>query len=297
MINFLVALALCYVLIKIPFWVLSSIKGRGSSLIGGLVRGVIAYKTFGLLGGGGGGGRSAPKRPKTTAPDSADPYAKARTDSRGQYVMPFDGIKRSKPPKPAYQKYAPKQRSTPRSRRGPDRQLMLPWGGEWPENKPVLEPDGQYRLPMRTQRQPRPKQPAQPPPPKPGRSRQMRFPADGEWPENRPREGADGQYRLPISVRRQARPASPPVPPETKAGHSEQIALPLGRDWPENRPRAGRDGQYRLPLNVRRQPPPHPVRPVDPPPQAPRRAAHQLPLPLKPPPRRPRRPRSSGGPS
>lgn len=234
MINFLVALALCYVLIKIPFWVLSSIKGRGSSLIGGLIRGLIAYKTFGLLRGG---GRSGAQKTKSAASaEPVDPYAKARTDARGQYAIPFEGIKRRKPPKPAHQKYAPKQ-TTPRSRRGPDRQLMLPLDGEWPENKPVLEADGQYRLPMRAQRQPRPKEPVSPLPRKPGRSRQMRFPTDGEWPENKPREGADGQYRLPISVRRQARPAPPSVPPEPKAtGRSEQIALPLGRDWPENRP-------------------------------------------------------------
>lgn len=50
MIQFLVALALCYVLIKIPFWVFKSIRGGGRSVVGSLIRGVIAYKTFGLAG-------------------------------------------------------------------------------------------------------------------------------------------------------------------------------------------------------------------------------------------------------
>ncbi len=50
LINALVALALLYILVKIPFWVLRSVRtGRGHSLVGRLVRAVVAYKTFGLL--------------------------------------------------------------------------------------------------------------------------------------------------------------------------------------------------------------------------------------------------------
>src|SRR5207248_992921 len=51
LVNILVALALMYILFKIPFWLLSSAKvGRGGrSLLGSLVRGFLAYKTFGLL--------------------------------------------------------------------------------------------------------------------------------------------------------------------------------------------------------------------------------------------------------
>lgn len=61
LVNLLVALALMYILIKIPFWVLGSMRrGRGHSLVGLFLRGFFAYKTFNLLGGGragGGGGR------------------------------------------------------------------------------------------------------------------------------------------------------------------------------------------------------------------------------------------------
>src|SRR5207248_7774050 len=55
LVNILVALALMYILFKIPFWLLSSAKvGRGGrSLLGSLVRGFLAYKTFGLLKGSG----------------------------------------------------------------------------------------------------------------------------------------------------------------------------------------------------------------------------------------------------
>lgn len=105
LINLLVALALIFVLLKIPFWIMSATKvGGGRSFIGGLVKGFLAYKTLGLLkgttagatatraapaavraagsgarppGGGGGGGRGSasvpprvpPPRPRPTKPD------------------------------------------------------------------------------------------------------------------------------------------------------------------------------------------------------------------------------------
>ena len=90
-ITLLVVLALLYILFKIPFWLLAAARiGHGRSLLGSLVRGFVAYKTFGLLtgrshrnhrshggadddghgggnggggGGGGGGGRAATHTP------------------------------------------------------------------------------------------------------------------------------------------------------------------------------------------------------------------------------------------
>lgn len=51
LLTLLVACALLYILFKIPFWVLSSVRiGGGRSLVGSLVRGFITYKTFGALG-------------------------------------------------------------------------------------------------------------------------------------------------------------------------------------------------------------------------------------------------------
>jgi hypothetical protein len=54
LINVLVSLALMYILVKIPFWALGAIRGGGGGrrgLIRTAIRGLIAYKTMGLLGG------------------------------------------------------------------------------------------------------------------------------------------------------------------------------------------------------------------------------------------------------
>ncbi|MDT0264121.1 hypothetical protein [Jatrophihabitans lederbergiae] len=68
--DLIVTIALLYILFKIPFWILHAIQvGGGRSFIGGAVKGVIAYKTLGLLGlrGGGAGssGGAGGRRPGT----------------------------------------------------------------------------------------------------------------------------------------------------------------------------------------------------------------------------------------
>ena len=120
LINLLVALALIFVLLKIPFWIMSATKvGGGRSFIGGLVKGALAYKTLGLLkgttagatatraapttaraagpgarrpGGGGGGGGNAggpprvpPPRPHPTKPDGP------RTPAASTPAPPIEG--------------------------------------------------------------------------------------------------------------------------------------------------------------------------------------------------------------
>lgn len=66
LVNLLVALALIYILVKIPFWVLHQVQTGGRrSFLGTLVRGFIAYKAFGVLRGRGSGtshGRSGSGR-------------------------------------------------------------------------------------------------------------------------------------------------------------------------------------------------------------------------------------------
>ncbi|MFF1679459.1 hypothetical protein ACFVYG_25930 [Streptomyces sp. NPDC058256] len=55
LVNLIVALALFYILLKIPFWILGSLRfSHGRSFVGGLARAFIAYKTFGMLRGAGG---------------------------------------------------------------------------------------------------------------------------------------------------------------------------------------------------------------------------------------------------
>ncbi|WP_307130206.1 hypothetical protein [Streptomyces aurantiacus] len=57
--NVLVALALMYVVFKIPFWILGSIRlGHGRSFVGSAARAYVTYKTFGLLRGAGAGAAS-----------------------------------------------------------------------------------------------------------------------------------------------------------------------------------------------------------------------------------------------
>ena len=67
--DLIVTIALLYILFKIPFWILHAIQvGGGRSFIGGAVKGVIAYKTLGLLGlrgGAGSGGGAGGGRPGT----------------------------------------------------------------------------------------------------------------------------------------------------------------------------------------------------------------------------------------
>lgn len=299
LVNLLVALALMYILFKIPFWVLSSLRGGHRSLIGSLARGYLAYKTFGLLRGRGGGkspqlGPSGSGRGGTGSggasgvSGSSNPYAHARTTANGQYVLPLPGLRRTRPtgtPAP-----------TPKSSGPQSSQLALPLGQDWPENKPVLGRDGQYRLPLNVQR-------TAPPPPTPvtgtdtaGRpssrkacGRQLELPFD-PYRGNRPNRS--GQYPLPLEgVRRAPRPPSPPLPPVSPSRRSRVVQPELPFD-PYQGTRPTRSGQYPLPLDgVRRTSAPQPAAAASPPPvsrPAPRtggqlRLPLDLPKPAKPP--------------
>ncbi|MGD9530855.1 hypothetical protein [Pseudonocardia sp.] len=264
-VTLLVVLALLYVLFKIPFWLLSAgrISG-GRSLLGSLVRGFIAYKTFGLLGGlgrtspggrgngrpggrpGGGGHGGGPGRGPRPGP--TDPYARTRATRDGQLMLPLEGLARRRP-RPAAPPAEPAGRPPTTGR-----QLALPLTeGEWPENRPVLGRDGQYRLPITVTRA-RPT--AGPAPPMPRRrsprARQLALPlTEGDWPEHRPVLGPDGQYRLPISVTRvrpaTAAPAAAPAPapagpPARRVGR--QMSLPFD---PRQASPALRAGRYPVP--------------------------------------------------
>ena len=289
LVNLLVAIALVYILFKIPFWVLSSIRGRsGRSLIGSLVKGYLAYKTFGLLGGHGGGTSPRPRPSRGGSHGgrggSPNPYANPRTTASGQYVLPLS-VRRTRPtakPTPASGP-APKRQG---------RQLELPLGGDWPENKPVLGRDGQYRLPLDVQRVPR----TTPPPPQAGtdprgrrpRGTQLELPFD-PYKGNRPTRS--GQYPLPFDgVRRVPRPTSTPPPsppPATRTSTRGRVVQPELPFDPFKGNRPTHSGQYPLPLDgVRRAPAPKSV-PSPPPPPSPssssaasRPTGRQLRLPL-----------------
>lgn len=290
LINLLVALALMYILFKIPFWVLSPVRGGGgrSGLIGSLVKGFLAYKTFGLLGGR--GGKSPKPRPSgggrggggnTGGGGSSNPYANPRATANGQYMLPLPGMCRTRPTG----KPKPKSGPTPKPSSPQGRQLALPLEDDWPENKPMLGRDGQYRLPLDVQR-------TTPPPSTPtgtdpssrstraSRGKQLELPLD-PYRSNRPNRS--GQYPLPLDdVQRVPRPASPPPPvaPRPSGRRPVQPELPFD---PYKGNRATRSGQYPLPLDgVRRAPAPKPA-PAPPraaPPRPAPRSGQQLRLPL-----------------
>jgi hypothetical protein len=307
LVNLLVALALLYILFKIPFWILGSIRGGGGgrSLVGSLVRGFLAYKTFGLLGGGGGGRKPRPSGGgRGGGGGNTNPYANPTTTSSGQYVLPLPGLKRGKLPTPPHQRYPARGTKTPFGpRRAPSGvQLSLPLGDDWPENKPVLGQDGQYRLPLDVERvkpTPPPVSPSHPGP-RGGRrgGQQLQFEFD---PYRRNRPTSSGQYPLPLGVTRTPRPASPPPPatPPRPRPSGTQLELPFD-PYKGNRPL--RSGQYPLPLDgVRRVPPATPAPPPPaPPPRPAARGGRQLRLPLdlpKPPrPTPPPKPTTGGKP-
>lgn len=301
--NILVGLALMFILFKIPFWILGAVRGGGGhrGMVSSLLRGFLAYKTFGLLGGRGSGRRRA--RPDGPTPEP-DPYARVATTSTGQYVLPLTGLKRGRAPKPPHARYPAHGATSPFGpRRAPTGvQLALPLGDDWPENKPVLGRDGQYRLPLTVQRVTRTPAPAAPSQPGSGggrrRGQQLQFEFD---PYRRNRPTSSGQYPLPLGVTRTPRPASPPppaTPPRPRSGSSgTQLELPFD-PYKGNRPT--RSGQYPLPLDgARRVPPTTPApTPPAPPPRPAARGGRQLRLPLdlpKPPRRTPPSKPTTGG--
>ncbi|WP_300019135.1 hypothetical protein [Pseudonocardia sp.] len=310
LVNLLVACALMYVLYKIPFWVLGSIRGGGGrSFVGSLVRGFIAYKTFGLIsgrggkgggdaGGRGGRGRGGRAGGGGTGDGSGDAYAGVRADADGQYLLPLAGLRRVRPARRTGGDTAPGAGG-----RGRGRQLALPLGEDWPENRPVLGRDGQYRLPLDTPRRARP---ASTPPEAPGRSPahsgpaprrsrrgvQLELPLD-PYQGNRPR--GDSQYPLPLDgvrrVRRGPTPA-PPTPPRRAAPGPRPRQLELPFD-PYRDARPDRSGQYALPLDDLRRVPrapaaaPPAARPAPARPAAPRGQQMRLPIGLPSPTRPP----------
>jgi hypothetical protein len=67
LVDLIVTLALLYILYKIPFWIMAAVQVGGGrrSFVGGLIKGVIAYKTFGMLTRG---GAAAPTAGAATRP-------------------------------------------------------------------------------------------------------------------------------------------------------------------------------------------------------------------------------------
>lgn len=102
MAQLLIAIAMCYILIKIPFWILGSLRNGRRSFLGSMVRGFLAYKTFGLIRGASsaigrptGAGNNKSSMHSEAAPD---PYSSARTDAGGQMLLPLGRLARTRRP-------------------------------------------------------------------------------------------------------------------------------------------------------------------------------------------------------
>ncbi|MFE3317526.1 hypothetical protein [Nocardia sp. NPDC059195] len=279
-VSLIIGIALFGVLIKVPFWLLSTMRiGQGRGMVGSLVRGYVTYKTFGLLKGGEKAAATAVRHPRTPrSPGAAatatrtghprggrrgvavpapvggtDPYARTRSTRDGQLMLPFEGVRRTRPtppptPPPATSSRANVGIAAPgtQSTRGPSprttsprassqgraaqgRQLALdfrppdPYAGIRADRR-----TGQYPLPIpvtRVRPAPNPVRtpggatstPSTPSPvsssPRPARGRQMAFDFDPPDPYERNQPLRNGQYRLPFPVHR-VRPADrPPTPP------------------------------------------------------------------------------------
>ncbi|QBS41337.1 hypothetical protein DMB37_15600 [Nocardia sp. CS682] len=248
-VNLLVALALMMILVKIPFWLLSALKlGYGRSMAGSLLKGFIAYKTFGLIRGS--GARTATAltsrhhqlgaSPRRAGPvGESDPYARVRATRDGQLMLPLPSGRRTKSVRSQQISRVTASAATPSSTsRQPKpargRQLSLPlWA---PEPPPPGGRDGQYQLPITVARVPAPRRDKPPKPTAPSHRGQLAFDFDPDpFKGNRP--ASSGQYRLPLEVRRvaarptAAAPPPPSVPPPPVAGPprraGRQLALPL----------------------------------------------------------------------
>ncbi|MDX3196067.1 hypothetical protein PV458_47375, partial [Streptomyces sp. MN03-5084-2B] len=103
LVNLLLCIALFYVLIKIPFWFLAPLRSGRPSLLGRIARGVIAYKTMGLLSGATAalGGRRG-RRPGTRGPGGGGgvhPPADPPSTRTGQFMFPMR-VRRTRPGAP-----------------------------------------------------------------------------------------------------------------------------------------------------------------------------------------------------
>ncbi|MDR7171732.1 hypothetical protein J2W56_005493 [Nocardia kruczakiae] len=262
LINLIVSIALVGLLAKAPFWMLSAMRIRpGRSLVGGMIRSYLTYKTFGMLRGAS-KTSTTPRRTARTkaAANLADPYSKVETAADGQMLLPLQGLKRTTPkPKPAPSAAGGDVPASPPPDMG--RQLKLDLTTPSPPlRREAARPDGQYALFYAS-----PVKPARRRPPASsaasagttsasatastpsgakrtpkGRQLALRFPtaqpapaapARPVEPYARPKSTAQGQYVLPLEVTRVRRPAPPPaaawIAPPAPRRAGRQLHLPL----------------------------------------------------------------------
>jgi hypothetical protein len=300
LVNLLVAIALMYVLFRIPGWILGAahVGGGRRSMLGTLARGFVFYHAFRRFGGGhgrggggarggGGGGGHGPVGPAGGGPGRpgrgglgghpgpgghprAGGHGQRRRNPRGhaaaahrQQTPLFPGARQAGTPT-----------ATPRS--------VLESGG------PEDTSGGLDGLPLNVQRatSPPPRSDASGQPTRARRGKELESLLD-PYRGNRPNRS--GQYPLPLNDVRRVPRASPPPPadPGPSGYRTVQAKRPVD---PYKGNRATRGGQYPLPIDSARRAPastpaPPPTAPPHPAPQ-PRqqlRLPVDLPTPPKPP--------------
>ncbi len=259
LVNVIVALAMGVILVKIPFWLLSALKiSPGRGMVSSLVRGLIAYKTFGLLAGIGKSVSAGRKPAPRGSGEAADPYAKVPSTRDGQLMLPLTGVRRvPRPPTPGER--IPHAVTVPAAAPQGE-QLMLPLpqfhGGVDLGPKPALGRNGQYQLPITVQRAPKPTSTPAPPilkhaaGPRGSRPKQLALDFTEPDPYASIRPLRNGQYPLPIEVRRTRPPhsASPPAAPPRTPPPASGSAPPRPPYPPALPPSRSSGRQLHLPL-------------------------------------------------
>lgn len=214
MTAFVVAMAMCYVLIKIPFWILGSVKiSQGRSIVGSMVKAFLAYKTAGLLGTG--AKRAVGALASRRVPHAAgrgwtrhDPYENTTWTSEGQGMLPLPGVSASsRSPRARADATGSSRRSSAESTRreapAPRARSGQAWQGALLTRQGAVKP-----LPVDRRRVPHPGVPREA---RPGEQTMLRVFARHE-PDRPPRESVHDELSRP-------RPTPPPLP------ESEQPAL------------------------------------------------------------------------
>ncbi|MFF4503002.1 hypothetical protein [Streptomyces sp. NPDC001401] len=249
LVNVLITLALMYIVFKIPFWILGSLRfSGGRSFVGSVVRAYVMYKTFGLLRGGSrtgaasrGGGRrpppsarsggtSHPPRPPGSGPSAGGSSRRSGSGAPAPAGpgRPAGGPRRP-PGQPLFQQPtpippAPNQPTGPAAGPPPMPQFRAP-GAPQPGATPGLPPTPPAR-PARPPSPPvfqapggtRPTPPARPTgrPPLPGQPRfQQPTPQPPTPPRRTTRPPAPATFRPPVpqprvTPRRHPRTSAPP---------------------------------------------------------------------------------------
>lgn len=252
MTAFVVAIALCYVLIKIPFWILGSVKiSQGRSVLGSMAKAFVAYKTAGLVGAGAKKalGAVASRRVPHSAGRSWTRQAPAEQttwDADGQGLLPLPGVRASSQgPGARDSESAGSSRSSGETKHGRD-QAAHPRRGQGRQGALLTQQGAIKPLPRDTRRPPHPGVPREA---RPGEQTVLPVFA-GHEPDRSPRESVHDELSRP-------RPTAPqPSEPEQPAlfttdrrlrAHARPPKLQPG-DVPRSRP--GEQMALNMPLRL-----------------------------------------------